>query len=195
MRLVQGAPAATRARRTCGSSRGAADGGPATTRAARPGGGSRSSPSRALAHLCSISHFGFSCVDFAHRRSGSAWAGASWRRGIPTRGAVLVFSLCHEPLSSSHESGSRREGGALGKADAGASRRARAEAGGRARAISSAAAAHWIRAEAAQHYSSLPNGVCLVSWCMGASVDSVPSRRNRFSVLYSLSLLISLPRQ
>lgn len=57
-----------------------------------------------------------------------------------------------------------------------------------------AAAVHRIHEEAARLESSLPNGVFLVSSSIGARVDLVSPKRNRFSVLCSLSSLISMPR-
>jgi len=45
------------------------------------------------------------------------------------------------------------------------------------------------------NYSSLPNGIFIVSCCIGASVDSVSCRRNQFFILPSLSSLILLPYQ
>jgi hypothetical protein len=65
----------------------------------------------------------------------------------------------------------------------GSERRARAEAGWRARGGGRESAGVSARRrrrigsvrEAVQLYSSLPNGVSLVSSCIGASVDPVPS--------------------
>lgn len=47
------------------------------------------------------------------------------------------------------------------------------QAAERVQAGERAAAAHWIRMEAARNYSSLPNGVSVVSSSLVASVDSV----------------------